>query len=350
MVHAVDTAMKSVSVMIATRDRLADLTDTVKRLECCRSVISELIIVDDGSAIPVPAYVASGWNDARVIRHDHSVGQCQRRSEGFREAAAPYILQLDDDSCPTDESVLGKAIEYMETFPHLGAVVFHIHNGPIAPRTPGARRSARYVASFVGCGVLLRTAAVRQVGGYLSFFGNEWEEEELSIRLNKAGWGLYYDPFLTVHHRVSRQNRRSERTWMRGFRNKLWSLVMHLPGDRVLVEGVWVLTVAFWDACRMLRFGWFLTGLWQFVIGLPRAIRLRDPMSGMALARYDALRFGPVLTQAEFNSPGTVSISDMWRWFATIWWNRARQRSFWDRRSGDIGGSPTVDFTHEGNN
>jgi hypothetical protein len=136
---------------------------------------------------------------------------------------------------------------------------------------------------------------------------------------------------------------------MRGFRNKLWSLVMHFPMHRVLTDGAWVLAIACWDAVRMLRFRWLAIGVWQFAAGLPRALAFRTPMSATVMARYDALRFRSIRTREDFDGPPPVSLADIWRWFTGQWWNRARQRSFWDRRAGDTGTSPTVGFAHEKN-
>jgi glycosyltransferase involved in cell wall biosynthesis len=339
----------AVSILIATRDRHADLTGTLSCLQGCRPVIQELVVIDDGSVERVEFSVHRQWADAAVIRHEKSAGQCQRRSEGFTACRGRYILQLDDDSAPVNPEMLNRAVQVLANRPEIGLVAFHVFNGKDLPGGIQGHGPSRYTASFVGCGALIRRDAVLQIGGYTAFFGNEWEEEELSLRLMKTGWGLWYDPSLIIHHRVSPRNRRSDRTWMRGFRNKLWSLVMHFPLHRVLTDGAWVLAVACWDAFRMLRFRWLAIGLWQFAAGLPRVLALRAPMSATVMARYDALRFRLISTREEFDSPSGVSVADIWQWFTTQWWNRARQRSFWDRRAGDTGTSPTVGFAHEKN-
>ena len=337
----------SVSILIATRDRHADLAATLSHLQLCRPSVRELMIIDDGSPEAINHLVRREWPDAIVVRHEQSAGQCQRRSEGFAACRGPYILQLDDDSAPLDPNMLDCAVQLLEQQSDLALITFYVFNGKELPAGLQPYGEPRYTTSFVGCGALIRKDAVLKAGGYAPFFGNEWEEEELSLRLMKAGWGLYYDPSLIIHHRVSPQNRCSDRTWMRGFRNKLWSLVMHFPVHRVLIDGAWVLLIACWDAVRMLRYRWLAIGLWQFTAGLPRALALRTPMSATVMARYDALRFRSIRTREEFTSPPPVSVVDIWRWFTGQWWNRARQRSFWDGRSGDVGSSPTVGFAHE---
>lgn len=337
----------SVSVLIATRDRPADLEHTLEHLFCCRDLICELIVIDDGSSALVEPLVRQHWPDAMFVRHRESAGQCQRRSEGFRLATGKYILQLDDDSAPVGRDTIARAVEILESRPETGILTFYIYNGSELPEHLDLPKDPRYTISFVGCGALIRKQAVLQTNGYIPFFGNEWEEEELSLQIMKAGWGLYFDPSLVIHHRVSPRNRRSERTWMRGFRNKLWALVMHYPLRRLPIEAGWVIALAGWDALRMLRVRYFVTGVWQFAAGLSKAMALRKPMPDIILRRYDCLRFKQILTQEEFTTPPVCTGLDIWKWFTGSWMNRARQRSFWDRRPGDTGASPTVAFAHE---
>lgn len=335
-----------VTIMISTKDRPVELERTLRELRRQDYPALELLVIDDGSAESLEPIVRRHWPEARVVHCHPPAGQAARRSEGFRLAQGRYILHLDDDSAPVEPDAVSRAVSYMESHPEAGAIALRIFNGndlpaALPPQTP------RLVTSFVGCGALLRTEAACAAGGYLSFFGNEWEEQEFSLRLLRAGLAIYFFPGVLIHHRVSPQNRRTARTWMRGFRNKLWAMVIHYPASRLFVEPAWVLAVAACDAVRLLRPHYFLLGIGQFVAGLPRALRLRRPMPELIMRRYDALRFRDVRTWEEFENPATVTFAELWRWFRTRWRRRPRQRSFWDRRPGDVGTSEIVSFAHE---
>lgn len=345
-VNEMSDGLPLVTIMISTRDRPAELERTLRELRRQDYPALELLVIDDGSSESLEPIVRRHWPEARLIRYHAPAGQAARRSEGFRLAQGRYILHLDDDSAPVEPDAVSRAVSHMESHPKAGAVALRIFNGNDLPAAPPPQ-TPRLVTSFVGCGALLRTEAARAAGGYRPFFGNEWEEQELSLRLLRAGWAIYFFPEVLIHHRVSPQNRRTARTWMRGFRNKLWAMVIHYPAPRLFVESAWVLALAAWDAVRLLRPHYFLLGIGQFIAGLPRAIRLREPMSNVALRRYDALRFRDVRTWEEFENPAPVSLSELWRWFRTRWRNRPRQRSFWDRRPGDVGASEIVSFAHE---
>jgi hypothetical protein len=255
-------------------------------------------------------------------------------------------LQLDDDSHPVDAAAISQAVKTMEGNPSWGILTFYVFNGAVLPPNPPALK-ARYFNPFVGCGALFRTRAIRQVGGYREFFGNEWEEEELSLRMLAAGWVIYLLPEIVIHHHVSVRNRNQERTWTRQIRNKLWAMVMNMPARRLPAEVVWVVASGFLDAVRMFRFRAYTQALTQFFAGLPRAIRLRAPMPALAADQYYAIRFQNIDTEQDYLHPPKWNWLAMWNWFTKSWMNRARERSVWDKRPGDTGRSATVGFAHE---
>ena len=333
-----------VTILIATKDRPSELRRTLQVLRNQTWSAIELVVIDDGSKSNLASLVAECWPEATFVRKEQSSGQSKRRSEGFLKARGKYILQLDDDSAPVEPEALERAVQFLEGHPGVGILSFYIFNGADLPESL-PRSEARYAHSFVGCGALLRAAALRQTAGYRDFFGNEWEEEELAIQVLKAGWAIYFFPEVLIHHLVSARNRNSARTWSRGLRNKLWSLIMHMPARQLPLEVTWVLAVGFYDSIRMMRVGWLMRALWQCALGLPRAIGLRAPMSPLVLRRYNALRFRGVTEANEFETPARIGLADLRTWYRA-WRDRPRQRSVWDRRPGDVGRSATVYFEH----
>jgi GT2 family glycosyltransferase len=334
-----------ITILITTKDRPDDLRRTLRELHLQDYPSVETIVIDDGSAERLEPVVREEWPTAVYIRESDSCGCPQRRSEGFLIAKGDYIVELDDDSAPVAPGALSLAVAYMEDHPKVGILGFHICNSPVLPKDY-AQPDAKYASNFVGCGALFRTAAVRQVGGYRAFFEGEWEESEYGLRMLKAGWSIRFFPEVLIHHRVSPLQRRSVRSWSRAFRNKLWAMVIHYPARRLIMEGTWTLGLAACDAIRLLRPREFAKGLRQFLSGLPRAIRMRQPMSSETLTLFDALRFKRIVTEEEFRSP-SCSLADFFRHYRNNWLNRPRQRSVWDRGSGDVGSGDTVMFAHE---
>lgn len=341
------TRQPLVTIMIATKDRPSELFITLTEMQKQLYPAVEVLVIDDGSAVPVEPLVREAWQDARVIRHEVSAGQCTRRNQGFDLAAGEYILQLDDDCNFIDRDDLARAVERIETDPEAGALCFYLINSPTLPKKfDNAALSPGVVASFVGAAVLFRKKAVLQTKGYRTFFTNDWEEEELALQLLHRDWRILFFPRIVAHHRLSSLNRNSPRTWMRGLRNRLWSMIIHMPLRRLFLELGWKLGVGGWDAIRLFRFRLFFRAVGEALLGIPRALQLRASLSGIALRRYDALRLHPVLSPADFTSPPAFT----WKVFLVYlrrWSNRARNQSVWHNDKSDTGTSYTVAYAHE---
>lgn len=335
-----------VTVMIATRDRGPELERTLELLRCQRYEAIELVVVDDGSREPMAAVIRGLWPEATVIRHEDSKGQCERRNEGFAASRGKFILHLDDDCCFTQPGDLAAAVQYLADRPSVGALVFDLYNGSDLPNDLACSRAqGGCVRSFVGAAVLFRTEAVRQTAGYRSFYHSQGEEDELALQLLQRGWPILFCPWILAHHRLSRLNRNSVASWQRGLSNEIWTLVLHLPARRLLLEIAWKLLVGFWDAIRLARYRAYCRGIWKCFLGVPCVWRLREPFSPIAMRRFDALRLRSVLSERDFGDPPVVGFRDVANWWAR-WHGRAREASVWEE-GGDRGSSHTVRFAHE---
>jgi GT2 family glycosyltransferase len=336
-----------VSAMIATRNRPSELLLTLQQLKQLDYPNLEIIVIDDASDEPIEPVVRSIWPDARVIRHEQNTGQCQRRNEGFQLASGTYILHLDDDCCFTQPQDLEKAVSILQAHQEAGVLAPYLYNGTTLPaQLPNGQLQPGFVPSYVGAAALIRTDVIRKTVGYRAFFGNEWEEEELCLQLLGKGYGVWFEPSLVAHHRFSSLNRNTERTWMRGLRNRCWAILMHMPWRRVPIELTWKLALGAWDAVRMGRPLVYCRSLGQVVPGLGRALQLREPLDAIAIRRYDAIRLHPFLTEQEFAQPKDGSWRDLAIWWRR-WRNRARDKNIWDKAPGGKGTSYTVGYAHE---
>jgi GT2 family glycosyltransferase len=102
----VSTAAPSISVVIPTRNRPAELGACLARLapgaQSLDATAYEVIVTDDGDAAATSARLAVDFPFARVIagpRH----GPAANRNTGARAAHAPWIAFTDDDTLPSSE-------------------------------------------------------------------------------------------------------------------------------------------------------------------------------------------------------------------------------------------------------
>ncbi len=336
-----------VTIMIATKNRREPLRATLTEMRKQNYPAMDMLVIDDGSEQALEPLVHEIWPGAKVVRHEISAGQCARRNEGFDLAQGEYVLQLDDDCSFTGPEDLGYAVQEMQKSSKTGALSFYIVNSAILPATiDNSALKSGCVSSFVGAAVFFRKAALSQVSGYRKFFGNEWEEEELAMQLLNRGWQIVFVPQVVAHHRLSSLNRDSARTWMRGLRNRLWAQVIHIPVRRLLFEVGWKIGMGAWDAIRLGRIRLFCQALSESVAGFSHAWRLRQPLSELALRRFDALRMHTAISFADFENPPPFD----WKIFNEYrrrWQNRPRNQSKWHADQSDIGSSYTVAYAHE---
>jgi glycosyltransferase involved in cell wall biosynthesis len=88
----------TVSVVIATRNRRALLSETIATVQEQSFADWELIVVDDASTDDTPAYLA-GIRDARIrcIRRDVHGERSAARNAGLADARGTFVMFLDDD-------------------------------------------------------------------------------------------------------------------------------------------------------------------------------------------------------------------------------------------------------------
>lgn len=88
------------SIIIPTYNRPGMLTKTLNRLEGqSTAILFEVIVVDDGSSIPLPdlGFGIGKRANWKLLRNGKNMGRAATRNRGIREAKGEYILMIDDD-------------------------------------------------------------------------------------------------------------------------------------------------------------------------------------------------------------------------------------------------------------
>jgi GT2 family glycosyltransferase len=219
---------------------------------CLRSVTrfappgTEVVVVDDGSPDGVVSDVASAFPATRVVRLPRRSGFCVAANAGVAAAAAPVVELLNDDA----EVTAGWAEAALRWFAdgRTSAVApLVLQNEPtrlargLPPRidSAGDEYDPGGYARKRGHGQLLqsperqrrvssppsltlraltnpgpvwgasataafyRRDALLAAGGFPEHFGAYFEDVDLSFRLRRLGFEVWYDPASVVWHRVS---------------------------------------------------------------------------------------------------------------------------------------------------
>jgi GT2 family glycosyltransferase len=229
----------SVTVVIITRERRADLEHTLARL---RELPERppVIVVDhgDGPAEPIPGVT--------VIDPGEDAGGAGR-THGVLAAETPYVAFCDDDSW-WEPGSLARAAALLDAHPEIGLVAARVllPGGrleptcaamaasplPTPPHLPGPR-----VLGFVACGAVVRRSAYVEAGGFPPGWGVGGEELPLAVELADRGWELVYVDELVAHHHPSGQ-RDTARRRVVAARNDLWFAWSRRPLRIALAETV----------------------------------------------------------------------------------------------------------------
>jgi GT2 family glycosyltransferase len=234
------------SVVIATRDRPADLRRLMGSL--CRQTLApmEVIVIDDAStpAVTVPSHV-------RLIRNAFNRGSCLSRNHGFAVATGDMVACFDDDAELLDDRLLEKAVRLLLSVEDAAVVGFRQvqpDGTPFREQPVHASQISRG-RSFSGYGFLARRRAWLEVGGFLDL--PYAEEREVSLRFLDAGWSVLFDPSLSVVHYEDRRGRDKAVQKLR-FKNSMAITLLRYPAA---IIPYWLLRAPVGHVRRMYRSG-----------------------------------------------------------------------------------------------
>lgn len=305
-----------VSFVIATRNRCEVLLETVSRLLDCgldRSDL-EIIVVDNASTDGTVDALARRAPEVHVIALSENRGSCAK-ARALPEVRFRYVMHVDDDSWPLGDSV-PLMIERFERTPSLAAAGF-------VARLPDERIECSALPNvFIGCGVGLRTEALRRVGGIDEWFFMQAEEYDLAFRLANAGYQVRVFDDLQVRHLKTPQARYRESTAYYDIRNNIVLACRFLSGPWLRAYlADWVRRY-YWLSQVSGSVGAFSKGL---TAGLARAAR--DRLAGRArpvLPRVFELFFRIEFTEAKMgelrtNGVRRVLLADLGKNIFAFW-------------------------------
>jgi GT2 family glycosyltransferase len=221
-----------------TRDLLESCLRSLQRMAAEGEFA--LIVVDNASTDGSPDAVHLFFPQAKVIRLNSNIGFAAAVNRGLAEVQTNFIFLINPDTLiprgtatklhrflldTPSAAVAGSALTDPDGTPQTSTFKFPslfrefwnflpemksaIHLRQAAVRLGWARSGSAHlsagkaavpVESTSGAALMLRTEAVRQIGGFDERFFLYHEEMDLCTRLRKAGWGVYFVPDAQVIH------------------------------------------------------------------------------------------------------------------------------------------------------
>jgi GT2 family glycosyltransferase len=221
------------SIVFLNYNRITETRYTVNQLFCLlehRKNI-EVIAIDNGSNDGTGDFLQTQAEWIRVIKLPTNTG-IAGYNEGFKQAKGDYLLVLDDDSHPLDNTTLDRIIQCLDTRPEVGVVACQIESitGESVYTWHLPKNNVPGLSmAFVGCGFAIRRTLFEKIGWYPADFFLYQNEMEVAIQVMRYKYKIYYDPSCRVIHRQSPQGRTSWRQVYYPTRNTIWLIRRYFP-------------------------------------------------------------------------------------------------------------------------
>lgn len=245
-----------IGIVIVNYNTRALLQRCLETVFASTDVSFTVCVVDNASQDGSPALVTAQFPQVHLIANPDNVGYPAANNQGLRalgyadgtmETAPRYALLLNPDTeLPSD--ALATMVAFMDAHPEIGVVgpklirpdgsldlacrrsfptpevAFYRIFG-LAKLFPRSRRFGQYnltyldpdtpteVDAVVGAFMLVRREAIAQAGLLDDTFFMYGEDLDWAYRIKAVGWGIYYNPAVTVLHvkrAASRQNPRAQ--------------------------------------------------------------------------------------------------------------------------------------------
>ena len=189
-----------------------------------------VVVADNASTDDTRRMVKSEFPDVFCFPHSFN-RPMDGYNIGFERARTPYVLVLDDDSCPRP-GVLEEMVAYMERHPDIGAAAANIldldGSSEWAPLDQVA--CSTQWNNLIGCGFLIRHSVLTAAQGYREDFDLYYNDLDLALCVLAQGFRIAYHRDWIVDHRKAPSNRIPGRKTHMMIRNFSWIIRSHFTG------------------------------------------------------------------------------------------------------------------------
>jgi len=249
--------------------------------ECLASLAAQnhahqTLVVDNASTDGTAALLAAKFPSVKVLSLDTNTGFAGGVAAGLPYVHTPYLALLNNDAT-ADPAWLERSVALLSERTEVAAATarMQLWDNPSVLNNAGVKLMRggygadrglhqpdgppfdvpTEVFGFSGGAAVLRTDAMRAVGGMPPEFFLYYEDTDLAWRLRLAGWRIWYEPAAIVAHRhAASTDRRSPMFAFYNERNRLLMLIRCAPAGFVLRQIVrFVLTSASLATRRLLR-------------------------------------------------------------------------------------------------
>ena len=226
-----------ISAVISTWNKRDAVLANIAGLKAGARVPDEIVVVDNCSRDGTPAAIREHHPDVVLVELPHDrLGACETFNLGFWKASGDAVAIMDDDVVATRDWLATLEAALLAE----PATTAMISSRVIEPGMPEdyqraeVARGRYYASTFRGCGTLVRSAVLRDTGGYDERFFIYGNERDLAARVLARGLRIGQLPDAVIHHSTPFGMKAGKRSlyyhvrnfWLYAFKNCAWSDVL----------------------------------------------------------------------------------------------------------------------------
>lgn len=270
-------ARPTIGVGIATQDRWDELAITLARLEeSGLHQCDEVLVIDDGSAQPMPGAFRTRFPWARFERSPQRLGYIAQRNRIARELRTALYLSLDDDSF-IEQGDLAAAAHWLVQRAEVVALCFSIVLDDEEAALPATAPAP--VRFYIGCAHLVKRDAFLALGGYREELEHLCEEVQFCLAAARRDLRIRHYPQVIVRHRPSRIGRNQPRAQRLLTRNDVYCAALYYPWPYFVLSVLNCLPRQFLRPEHRRYWRSVLAGFGEALVKLPRLWPARAPLT-----------------------------------------------------------------------
>jgi N-acetylglucosaminyl-diphospho-decaprenol L-rhamnosyltransferase len=190
------------SVVIVSYNTADLIGPCLSSLEACKNSCHEVFVVDNASQDGSADMVRRRFPEVHLIANSINKGFAAANNQIVDQCRGDFILFLNPDT-QVLPNALEKAVAYLQVNPSIGLAGAKIINPDgtiqesVSYRYPGEKYAKGNlpllpgkIACVLGAAMIVRRAVIQAIGGFDEDFFLYGEDEDLCLRIRKAGWEI----------------------------------------------------------------------------------------------------------------------------------------------------------------
>ncbi|MHB8090050.1 MAG: glycosyltransferase family 2 protein [Syntrophales bacterium] len=220
--YAAGVELPDVSVIIVTYNTADLIGECLSSVERDEGPAREIFVVDNASTDGGAELLRKNHQKIRLTANKENRGFAAANNQVLPLCRGRYIFYLNPDTKLVGSGVIGRCVRFMDANPKIGLAGVKLVNPDgslqesVSLRYPGQKFAGAEVAGLkgkiacvMGAGMIARTNLIRDLNGFDESFTLYGEDQDLCLRVRRAGYEIGYIEDAVVMHYGGQSERRS---------------------------------------------------------------------------------------------------------------------------------------------